>query len=76
MRTCSFSSFEPEATSLSPTGHHRMMRLQRGAPLLEEKAGTVSEIAYAVGFNDAGYSTKCFRQAFGVVPSEYASDAP
>lgn len=64
-----------EATSLSPTGYLRMMRLERAAQLLEQQAGPVSQIAYAVGFNDAEYFSKRFRQAFGVVPSEYMADA-
>lgn len=46
---------------LSPTGYLRMMRLERAAQLLEQEAATVSEIAYAVRFNDAEYFSKRFR---------------
>ena len=48
----------------------RYMRLQRAKDLLMQNAGTVSEIAYQVGFNSVAYFTKCFREQFGVVPSE------
>ncbi len=48
----------------------RYMRLQRSKDLLKQNAGTVSEIAYQVGFNSVAYFTKCFREQFGVVPSE------
>jgi AraC-like DNA-binding protein len=47
----------------------RYMRLQRAKDLLKQNAGTVSEIAYQVGFNSVAYFTKCFREQFGVVPS-------
>ena len=40
--------------------------------LLDQRWGTVQEVAYAVGYNDAEHFTKVFRQAFGVVPSAYA----
>jgi AraC-like DNA-binding protein len=60
-----------QALSLSPNGFIRAMRLERAAQLLRQRAGTVSEIAYRVGFNDAEYFSKLFRQVFGVVPSGY-----
>ena len=47
------------------------MRLQRAVDLLNQNAGTVSEIAYLVGFNTPNYFAKCFRKQFGCSPSEY-----
>ena len=47
------------------------MRLQRAKQLLEQDAGTVSEIAYMVGFNNIPYFSKAFREAFGKPPSEF-----
>lgn len=46
-------------------------RLDMGYQLLEQKKGdaNVSEVAYAVGFNDPKYFTKCFKQRFGCLPS-------
>jgi signal transduction histidine kinase/DNA-binding response OmpR family regulator len=57
---------------LSAAGLIRMMRLQRAAQLLERRAGTVSEIAYTVGFQDAAYFARLFKQTYGLTPSEYA----
>jgi AraC-like DNA-binding protein len=46
-------------------------RLERAAELLEARTGTVSEIAYGVGFKSLSHFTKRFRQRFGCTPSEY-----
>lgn len=57
---------------LSAGGLIRVMRLQRAAQLLEQRAGNVSEITYKVGFQDPMYFSKIFRQMFDTSPSEYA----
>ncbi|NBC16673.1 MAG: response regulator [Bacteroidetes bacterium] len=62
-------------TDLSTVGFIRMMRLERAAQLLEQQAGNVSEIAYAVGFQDASYFSRVFRQAYGQTPSDYMAAA-
>jgi signal transduction histidine kinase/DNA-binding response OmpR family regulator len=49
----------------------RNFRLQRSAQLISGKSGTVSEIAYKVGFNNLSYFSKCFKELFGVLPNEY-----
>jgi len=56
-------------TSLSPGDFIRYMRLHRAMDLLNAKSGTVSEIAYQVGFGSVAYFTKCFRKQFGILPS-------
>ena len=57
-------------TGLSTVGFIRMMRLERASQLLEQRAGTVAEIARAVGFEDASYFARLFRQAYGRTPSD------
>lgn len=49
-------------------------RLDMGRQLLEQGKGdaNVSEVAYAVGFNDPQYFTKCFKQRFGCLPSSFS----
>lgn len=46
-------------------------RLNVAQRIIQESAGdiNVSEVAYAVGFNDPKYFTKCFKEFFGYLPS-------
>ena len=45
----------------------------RSAQLLEQQAGTVSEIAYQVGFKSPAHFSRLFHQVFGVSPSQYSA---
>ncbi len=47
------------------------MRLKRAADLLLQNKLRVSEIAYMIGFNNPKYFSKCFKEKYGVNPSEY-----
>lgn len=49
----------------------RNFRLQRAAQLLEQRWGPVSQVAYEVGILNLSYFSKCFREQYGVSPSEY-----
>ena len=51
------------------------IRLARARELLENKAGTVSEIAFQVGFTDPSYFTKVFKKHFNVLPGEVRKEA-
>ncbi len=46
------------------------IRLNEARVLLINKAGSVSEIAYSVGFSNMSYFTKSFKEKFGVLPSK------
>jgi signal transduction histidine kinase/ligand-binding sensor domain-containing protein/DNA-binding response OmpR family regulator len=58
-------------TGSSPGEFVRQLRLQRAAELIRKRAGTISEIAYEVGFNNLSYFARQFREKYGVVPSEF-----
>jgi signal transduction histidine kinase/ligand-binding sensor domain-containing protein/DNA-binding response OmpR family regulator len=49
----------------------RNFRLQRAAQLLEQQWGPVSQVAYEVGIHNLSYFSKCFKEQYGVSPSEY-----
>ena len=58
-------------TNESPGELIRNFRLKQAAQLLSQKADTVSQIAYQVGFNNLSYFAKCFKELYGVSPSSY-----
>jgi ligand-binding sensor domain-containing protein/AraC-like DNA-binding protein len=54
----------------------RNYRLNMARELLTAKTGNrnITEIAYAVGFNDPKYFTRCFTKMYGVSPSTYSGN--
>ena len=57
-------------TGRSPVELLRTARLQRARQMLLTTDKTISEVAYDVGFSAPSYFTKCFRDEFGISPSE------
>lgn len=60
-------------TGLSPVEFLREMRIKKAAQLILADEGNMAQIAYQVGFNDSHYFSKCFKQVYGVTPTEYKS---
>jgi signal transduction histidine kinase/DNA-binding NarL/FixJ family response regulator len=58
--------------SQTPSELIRNMRLKRATQLMKQKFGNIAEITYEVGFNNLSYFAKCFKEKFGVLPSEFA----
>lgn len=58
-------------TGQSTSEFIRTVRLKRAVQLLERSDYTIKEIMFMTGFNTASYFSKCFKQQFGMVPSEY-----
>jgi signal transduction histidine kinase/ligand-binding sensor domain-containing protein/DNA-binding response OmpR family regulator len=55
----------------TPVEFIRSVRLKRAVQLLLTKQFTIAETAYEVGFNDAKYFSKVFKEEFLMTPSEY-----
>lgn len=60
-------------TGYTPNEYIRVIRLRKAAELLKEGEKNVSEVAYAVGFDNPYYFSKCFKEQFGMPPSHYRS---
>lgn len=57
-------------TSLSPGKFIATKRLVTARRMIIEKKGSISEIAYSVGFGSPTYFTRCFKEEFGCLPSD------
>ncbi|HKK38815.1 MAG TPA: hybrid sensor histidine kinase/response regulator transcription factor [Cryomorphaceae bacterium] len=62
-------------TSQTPGELLRNFRLKRAAQILEQEGENVTQVAYAVGFNNLSYFAKCFKALYGVSPSAFAKKA-
>jgi DNA-binding response OmpR family regulator len=58
-------------TGKTPVDCIRTIRLKRAVQLLEKSKLSIANVAYEVGFNNAAYFAKVFREEFGMLPSEY-----
>ncbi len=58
-------------TGMTVTGLVRRMRARAAADLLKEGRYTVSEIAFMVGMGSPGNFRQCFKEEFGLTPTEY-----
>ncbi len=58
-------------TNLAASDFIRYLRLHRAVDLLKNGTGTISEIAYGVGFADPSHFSRSFHRQFGVTPSEF-----
>ena len=61
-------------TGRSTAIYIRYIRLLESKRLLKDPELNVSEVAYDVGFKDPAYFTRCFKEEFGMSPTEYRED--
>ncbi len=58
-------------TGLAPVDLVKDIRLNKAVELMRKTDMSISEIAFAVGFKDAGYFGKCFKKKYQVSPRDY-----
>lgn len=63
-------------TNMTAVEFVRDMRLKRAKQLLDAGESNVSEVAFDVGFNSAGYFSTCFRGKYLMSPTEYLKNHP
>jgi DNA-binding response OmpR family regulator len=57
-------------TGLAPAELLKQMRVKQAYLLIKNTDHTISEIAYDTGFSSPGYFSKCFRDEYGITPSD------
>jgi len=62
-----------QTMGITPQDLLREARIKHACQLLQQTDKTVSEIAYACGFTDPKYFSRCFKQSTGQSPTEYKS---
>ena len=62
-------------TGQAPAEYIRTARLHRALELLRERAGTVAEVGYEVGFSSPAHFSTVFSRQFGYPPSEVSRQA-
>ena len=62
-----------QTMGITPQDLLREARIKRACQLLRTSNKTVAEVAYACGFSDPKYFSRCFKQSVGQSPTEYKS---
>jgi AraC-like DNA-binding protein len=68
-RTKFFSEFK-QHLGCTPIAFQQQTRLKKSASLLK-KGGNITESCFALGFSDTSHFSRCFKQFYGVTPSQY-----
>lgn len=71
MSTSHFIHQFKDYTGFSPHTYQIRLRLERAKELMNSTTMNISEIAFAVGYNNPLYFSRLFRRHMGLSPSEY-----
>ncbi len=56
---------------MTPNEFIRETRLAHAARMIDEGELNMTQIAYSIGMSDSRYFSRCFKQKFGITPTEY-----
>ena len=68
-----FRLFE-QAIGVAPMEYLKKLRLQKAASMLLTTNVSVTQVAFACGFNDSNYFSSLYHKEFGVSPSQFKKD--
>ena len=60
-----------QLTGETPDQYILSYRLERAAQLLKTNFGTVTEVAFEVGFPNTAYFARCFKEKFHQLPGSF-----
>jgi AraC-like DNA-binding protein len=60
-----------KATGQTPIDYLVRLRIQRAMELIQKSDHSITEIAFAVGFNDSNYFARQFRKVAGIPPRQF-----
>jgi AraC family L-rhamnose operon transcriptional activator RhaR/AraC family L-rhamnose operon regulatory protein RhaS len=66
-----FYRFFSRVKNESPLAYLQRLRIHKGAKILQAKDVSVTEAAFACGFNDSSYFARQFRRVLGVSPRQF-----
>lgn len=66
-----FNRMFRDSTATTPHQYLMQLRLSAAMQLLRTSEGSITDVAFACGFNDSNYFSSCFSKMAGCSPSEY-----
>lgn len=60
-------------TNRTPIDYLNYYRIEKACYLLEQKKGSITEVAYDCGYNDTSYFIRCFKKYKHTTPYKYAN---
>lgn len=73
MSSSTLQRYVKKETGCSPQEYIRRRRIELATDLLRGRSGTISEVAYSVGFSSVTYFGRAFKKHTGMTPTEFQS---